>query len=133
MFIQAIFSFLKSSGDLKATKYMTFNDLSVGIPALIICGEMAIFSILFQFSYSSAPYAQKYRQGNGRIQGTNTAADYGRGIPSWPSALVSAINVSDLLKAVLVAPAKLVRGRAVSKQYSAPDYIPLTGRGNVSP
>ena len=98
---QLIFSYLKSSGDLHANNHLTFLDLSVGIPNLLVCGEMVIFAILFQFAYPVGPY----------LKSRNSLASYQGGFLGI-KALLSAINVLDLLVGIVRAPAMMGRGRA---------------------
>ncbi|QSZ32133.1 hypothetical protein DSL72_001702 [Monilinia vaccinii-corymbosi] len=52
-------SILMSStiGMVKPTKYLAYPDLKIGIPNLLLCIEMAIFSILHLFAFPWRPYA----------------------------------------------------------------------------
>ncbi|CAD6445948.1 507491ea-c415-4eb3-ac13-811aa8d7f337 [Sclerotinia trifoliorum] len=52
-------SILMSStiGIVKPTKYLAYPDLKIGIPNLLLCIEMAIFSILHLFAFPWRPYA----------------------------------------------------------------------------
>jgi hypothetical protein len=57
---QAIFSFLNSSNDLKPTSKLTFKDLSVGIPNLLLSLEMVIFALAFLYTYRTKEYYYKH-------------------------------------------------------------------------
>lgn len=58
-----MFSFLASSNDLKPTTKLTFKDLSVGIPNLILSLEMVIFALLFLYIYRTKEYYFKHGAG----------------------------------------------------------------------
>ncbi|KAF2092690.1 hypothetical protein NA57DRAFT_82054 [Rhizodiscina lignyota] len=59
-FVQTfIFSFLRSSGALHPSKYFTLNDLSNGLPSLILCCEMAPIALFFFVAYPVKPYSRK--------------------------------------------------------------------------
>lgn len=96
-FIQTlIFSFLRSSGDLHASKYFTFNDLANGLPSLILCCEMAIIAPFFLVVYSIKPYTL------GQITSPENPSsrhgiDHYQGGPLGLYALLQAVNVFDLI------------------------------------
>ncbi|KAA8570214.1 hypothetical protein EYC84_002531 [Monilinia fructicola] len=46
-----------SIGMVTPTKYLAYPDLKIGIPNLLLCIEMAIFSILHLFAFPWKPYA----------------------------------------------------------------------------
>jgi hypothetical protein len=43
---------------VEPTKHMAYPDLKIGIPSLLLCIEMAIFSILHLFAFSYKPYSK---------------------------------------------------------------------------
>src|ERR1700761_3768967 len=49
-------SLLTSAGAIKATKHIQTPDIKVGIPALLLCIEMAFFSVFHIWSFSWKPY-----------------------------------------------------------------------------
>lgn len=51
-----LISFLTSSGAIKATDKIQTPDIKVGIPALLLCIEMAFFSVFHIWSFSWKPY-----------------------------------------------------------------------------
>ncbi|KAH8758716.1 organic solute transporter Ostalpha-domain-containing protein [Hyaloscypha sp. PMI_1271] len=99
-FIQnAIFSFLTSSNDLKPTTKLTFKDLSVGIPNLILSLEMVIFALLFLYIYRTKEYYFKHGAaavplGHGGYQGGFL------GIRAYGQAL----NIIDILRGIISVP-----------------------------
>jgi Organic solute transporter Ostalpha len=96
---QAVFSFLTSSNNLKPTSKLTFRDLSVGIPNLIISLEMVIFSVLFLYIYRTKEYyfksgATAVALGHGGYQGGIL------GIRAYAQAL----NIVDILGEIVSVP-----------------------------
>jgi hypothetical protein len=53
---QVIFWILRDANILKSTSKLTFADLNIGIPTLIISLEMVPFSIFFHYAYSVRQY-----------------------------------------------------------------------------
>ncbi|KIW16596.1 hypothetical protein PV08_03784 [Exophiala spinifera] len=51
-----LISFLTSSGAIKSTSKIQTPDIKVGIPALLLCIEMAFFAIFHVWSFSWKPY-----------------------------------------------------------------------------
>jgi hypothetical protein len=92
----SIFSFLRSSGDLQATKYLTFNDLSNGLPALILCCEMAFISPLFLIAYSTKPYTLG-RLSSPENPSLRNGMQHFQGGPLGFYATLQAINVFDIV------------------------------------
>jgi hypothetical protein len=90
-----VFNFLKSSGDLHANKYLTFNDLSNGIPALILSCEVALISPFFLIAYSPSRYVICTSSEEGRSPGCY------QGGPLGIYGLLAAINVIDIVGALV--------------------------------
>ncbi|KAH3909842.1 hypothetical protein HBI56_130860 [Parastagonospora nodorum] len=84
-------SILSGHNILKPSKYMTYHDVQVGLPSLILACEMPIFAIMMFIAFSPAPYTR-----NGPAAGPL-------------SAIVDAFNVTDLLSAFVRGPMRLVR------------------------
>ena len=57
--MQVIFNVLDGRGNLKPTPLLTFADINMGIPSMIICIEMVPLSLLFFLAYSVRPYTVK--------------------------------------------------------------------------
>jgi hypothetical protein len=91
-----VFGFLTSGGHLHASKYFTFDDLSNGLPSLILCCEIALVSPFFLIAYSVSPY--KVRDASQRYYGVI-------------SAIFSAINIFD----IVILMVKAARGRGGSR------------------
>ena len=101
--MQLIISFLASSGAIKASNTISTLDVKIGIPCLLLCIEMAIFSILHLWAYPWKPYDIK--------RSSIVAAENGAGYPPDPKtsykggklgykAFLDAFNPWDLVKAV---------------------------------
>lgn len=90
---QFIISILAGNGVLKPTQYMTYHDVNVGLPSLLLACEMPIFAVLLIFAFSPLPYK---RAPGGPASGALNA-------------IVDAINISDLLGAFFRGPMRLVR------------------------
>jgi hypothetical protein len=97
---KTLISFLSSSGAINPSGRIAQQDLKVGLPNLLICLEMAIFSILHLWAFPWRPYSL-----------ANAHADevtdfYGNGKATYQGgrwgmkALVDSVNPLDLAKAV---------------------------------
>jgi hypothetical protein len=96
---QAIFSFLSSSNDLKPTTKLTFKDLSVGVPNLIL-------SLAFLYIYRTKEYYFKHGAaavplGHGGYQGGFL------GIRAYGQAM----NILDILGGIISVPRVLAEKR----------------------
>ena len=76
---------------------------------------MVIFSILFQFAYRIKPYTGRSDLVEANNYGSKVETRYLGGFLGV-KALLAALNVSDLVKGILVAPGKLIRGRRMAKE-----------------
>ena len=79
-----LISFLTSAGAIKATKKVQTPDIKVGVPALLLCIEMALFAIFHIWSFSWRPYTESHENHGGFL-----------GV----KAIIEAFNVYDMLKA----------------------------------
>jgi Organic solute transporter Ostalpha len=100
--MQAIFSFLNSSNDLKPTAKLTSKDLSVGIPNLLLSLEMVIFALSFLYIYRTKEYYFKHGAsvvplGHGGYQGGFLGI----------SAYGEAMNIADILRGIISVPQAL--------------------------
>lgn len=59
--LHAIFSY--AGNHITPTTKVSYVDLTVGVPALILCAKMSIFAVVFHFVYRVSPYE------TGRYQG----------------------------------------------------------------
>lgn len=90
-----IFSFLVSKGDLHATKYMTYNDLANGLPALILSCELAVISPFFLKAFSATPYKLGQISSPENPSSRHEIGHY-QGGPLGIYAIAKAINVFDI-------------------------------------
>ncbi|KAF2092991.1 hypothetical protein NA57DRAFT_61850 [Rhizodiscina lignyota] len=89
-FIQTfVFNFLRSGGHIKASKHFTLNDLTQGLPSLILCCEMAVLAPFFFLAYSFKPY----RLGSSLVK---DAQRY-EGGPLGLYAIIKALNIFDIV------------------------------------
>ncbi|KAJ6005225.1 hypothetical protein N7451_003169 [Penicillium sp. IBT 35674x] len=51
-----IFTILHSTNVLKSTSTLSYADVNIGIPNLVICLQMVPFSIFFHYAYNVGPY-----------------------------------------------------------------------------
>jgi len=110
-FLQTIiFSFLNSSGNLKPNKYLTYDDISNGLPSLILCCEMAIIAPVFYFAYSIKPYKI-----GAATPAHGPSPQYYQGGPGGIRAILSALNVFDLLGTLLAGMRGRFRGNPASR------------------
>jgi len=79
----------------KPTNTATYNDINFGIPSFMTCIEAVIFSLIFQWSFSSGEYQESRRMdrfGAGPASRTHTLR-----------AALDAINLSDVVAGTFVA------------------------------
>ncbi|KAF1931206.1 uncharacterized protein M421DRAFT_417864 [Didymella exigua CBS 183.55] len=88
-----IINILAGHGTLTPTKYMTYHDINDGLASLILACEMPFFAVLMLFAFPSKPY-----------KNSNKAASVGP-----IKAIVQALDIRDLLGAIVRGPMRLVR------------------------
>ncbi|OCK91020.1 uncharacterized protein K441DRAFT_642148 [Cenococcum geophilum 1.58] len=97
-FVQnAVLGILVSSHVIKPTKYMSYHDISIGLPNFILACELPFFAVMIMVAYSIKPYTslkmgRTYQGGLGGIK-----------------AIVAALNYSDILSSFFRGPMRLVR------------------------
>lgn len=94
-----IISFLTSSGAINASERIQTPDIKVGIPGLLLCIEMALFSILHLWSFSYRPYVIGSKQYEVVYGGLTEAAPQYYGGPGGIKAFGECWNPWDLIKA----------------------------------
>lgn len=97
-----IISFLTSGGLIKSTNKFQNPDIKIGIPSMLLCMEMAIFSLLHLWAFSWRPYDVKNSKSLAAENApgwSGSRADY-RGGFLGIKALMEAFNPWDLVKAV---------------------------------
>lgn len=124
-FIQTlVFSFLVSQGDLKASRYMTYHDITNGLPNLILCCELALISPFFLVAYPVKPYKLGYMAAPENPSSRHGMTHY-QGGPLGVYALAHAVNFFDLVME-LVKGTKAKnhrRGFQSPHQYVQPGYV----------
>jgi len=79
----------------KPSKTATYNDINFGIPSFMTCIEAVIFSLIFQWSFSSTEYQENRRMdrfGTGPASRIHTLR-----------AVLDALNLSDIIAGTFVA------------------------------
>ncbi len=124
-----IFSLLHSSGDLQANEYLIFNDLTIGLPSLILCYEMALISPFFLMVYSVKPYILGHMSSPENPSSRHGTQHY-QGGPLGVYAILQAINVFDIVIELLRGTrAKL--GRAPMQLQDQYIQLPPSRKGHV--
>jgi hypothetical protein len=95
-----LISFLTSTGAIKANKQIQTPDIKVGIPAMLLCIEMALFSIFHFWAFSWKPYTIGSKESEREsVPGDDHRLSYVGGFLGF-RALLDAFNFWDLIKAV---------------------------------
>lgn len=97
MNLQVLLSLLSSFSAIKATKKVQEPDILVGIPSMLLCIEMAIFSVLHLWAFSWKPYEITSSLTFG--QPIKLSYSY-HGGPLGMKAIGAAFNPWDLVKAI---------------------------------
>ena len=94
-----LISFLTSTGAIKANNQIQTPDIKVGIPAMLLCIEMALFSIFHFWAFSWKPYVVGSKESEAeRVPGEGNLRYVGGHLGL--KALADAFNFWDLIKAV---------------------------------
>lgn len=93
-------SFLSSSnGPLQPTNKVSYQDIKVGIPSVMLCIEMAIFAVMHLFAFPWKEYSLKHHGTlNATGAGFSGEAKY-KGGPFGIKAFLDAFNPWDIIKA----------------------------------
>jgi hypothetical protein len=94
-----LISFLTSAGAIKATQKIQTPDIKVGIPAMLLCIEMSLFSVYHFWAFSWKPYSIGSTESEAeRVPGEGNLQYKG----GWlgVNAIIDAFNFWDLIKAV---------------------------------
>ena len=96
-----VISFLTSSGALKASDEFGTPDIKIGIPAMLLCIEMAIFAVFHLWAFPWQPYrvTSKINLAESVPGYSVSSADYKGGFLGT-RAMIHAFNPWDLVKAV---------------------------------
>ncbi|KAF2175729.1 hypothetical protein K469DRAFT_55088 [Zopfia rhizophila CBS 207.26] len=88
-----IINILVSTDVVNSSKIMTYHNITVGLPNLVLACEMPLFAIWLLFSYSASPY-----------KNTKLATNQGH-----LKALAQALDLRDILSAFVRGPVRLLR------------------------
>lgn len=117
-----LISFLTSAGAIKPSKKIQTPDIKVGIPAMLLCIEMSLFSVYHFWAFSWRPYIIGSKESEAeRVPGENVLRY--RGGPFGVAALIDAFNFWDLIKAVGRSARWVFKGRKtrhLDESYSHP-------------
>lgn len=96
-----LISFLTSAGAIKSSDKFQTPDIKIGIPAMLLCIEMALFAIFHIFAFSWRPYVL----GSAKFIASTAAdgkptPDRYKGGPMGVLAIVDAFNPWDMVKAI---------------------------------
>ena len=103
MVIQILISSITSTGGIKASSRIQAPDIRIGIPSMLLCIEMAIFSVFHLWAFPWKVYDVRRSQ----IVASESAAGFlpdpktaYRGGPFGSKALMDAFNPWDIVKAI---------------------------------
>ena len=103
MVIQFVISSITSTGAIKASSRIQTPDIRIGIPSMLLCIEMAIFSVFHLWAFPWKVYDVRRSQ----IVASESAAGFlpdpktaYRGGPFGSKALIDAFNPWDIIKAI---------------------------------
>lgn len=94
-----LISFLTSTGAIKANNQFQTPDIKVGIPAMLLCIEMALFSVFHFWAFSWKPYTIGSKESAREAVPGDENLPY-QGGHLGLKALLDAFNFWDLIKAV---------------------------------
>lgn len=116
-----IFSILSSTGAVKPSSTLSFDDFYFGIPSILICGEMVLFSLFNFYAYPIKPYT--FTSGNSAIESppVKGGAHYYGGFLGI-KALLAALNPLDIASGLALAVQYLVSSPNPARGF---DDLPL--------
>ena len=123
-----LFSILSSTGAVKPSSTLSFNDFYFGIPSILICGEMVLFSLFNFYAYPVRPYT--FKSGNPAIESQlpKGGAHYYGGFLGI-KALLAALNPMDIASGLALAVQYLISSPTPARGY---DDVPLQQGRDVS-
>ncbi|KAF2488958.1 hypothetical protein BU16DRAFT_432529, partial [Lophium mytilinum] len=102
MFVQGfLINILVSSKVIKPTNHLTYQNIKVGVPNLLLCCELPFFTAFILYAYRITPYS-KNKLGSPR---------HGAIV-----AILQALNYTDILSAFVKGPMKLIKDQEGVKQ-----------------
>lgn len=113
-------SFLTSSGAIQPSNTIQTPDIKIGIPAMLLCVEMALFAIFHFWSFSYRPYKFPEKQTTSETGSMGSSGGYVGGALGL-KAMVDSMNPWDLIKGIGRAARWLVTGRRQRHQDTSYD------------
>lgn len=106
--MQIIFTILRSTNALAESSTMTYADVHIGVPNMVICIQMVPFAVFFPFAYNVGPYiisrrdrisdATNQHRANGRAEATGV--HYYQGGFLGMRAFIQIFNPMEILRAI---------------------------------
>lgn len=121
-----VFSILSSTGAVEPGPTLSYDDVYFGIPSILICGEMVLFSLYNFHAYSVKPYILA----SGAVESPpfGSGARYHGGFLGI-KALLAALNPMDIASGLVLAVTYLFSSPEPSRGYNA---LPLRQTRNAS-
>ena len=112
-----LISFLTSAGAVKSSPKFQTPDIKVGIPAMLLCIEMAIFSVFHLWAFSYRPYVVGGKEYLAELSVSEEASPLNHNSTQYRGgflgarAILDAMNPWDMIKAVARSARWLFKGR----------------------
>ena len=123
-----IFTILSSTGAAKPSSKLSYNDIYFGIPSILICAEMVLFSIFNFYAYSLTPYLLPSSRAGNESQPLSRGAYY-QGGSIGSIALLKALNPTEIARGLVLA-ARYLLSSSQAKGY---DNLPVRQGRNAGP
>ena len=130
-----LLSFLTSAGAIKPSPKFQTPDIKVGIPAMLLCIEMAIFSVFHLFAFSYKPYVVGGKEYLAELSVSEEASPLNSSSSQYKGgflgsrAILDAMNPWDMIKAVARGARWLFKGR--KQRENDPSYAVSRVQTNV--
>ena len=121
-----LFAILSSTGAVKPGATLSYNDFYFGIPSILICGEMVLFSLFNFYAYGVKPYTLSSSGSGIESQSSKGGAHYCGGFLGI-EALLAAMNPMEIARGLVLA----VRYLVSSPQPQGYDNLPLRQSGTA--
>ena len=125
---EILISFLTSTGLIKPSEKFQTPDIKVGIPAFLLCVEMAFFAFFHFFAFSWVPYTPKSVIYQSELAAGEDAEVHYKGGFLGLKAIIDAANVWDVIKAVARSAKWLFKGRK-TRMLDSSYAVARTGAG----
>ncbi|KAF4984877.1 hypothetical protein FZEAL_30 [Fusarium zealandicum] len=101
---EIVFWALRDTGHLRANHILTFADIHIGIPSLVICIEMFPLALFFTWAFPWSVYHNKAQDGRGDFESLDKAGPPKRpymGGPLGCKGWLGMLNPSDTIQAIM--------------------------------